>query len=163
MKLLRKTLIAAILGSALITSSAFAGTSSTTFQVQGTVTQACSISVSNLVLPSVGLTDAKNGYVPVSSTTPVTVTCTAAAPINIEMSSASGSQMAGPVSTTPLSYGLYQDAAMTLPWGTLSATKAKSATTIVGANTYTLYGQIPVQSDVASGSYAVTETATVDF
>jgi len=54
--------------------------------------------------------------------------------------------------TKAITYGIYRDAAATLPWGNTSGTNTASLSS--GTGTLTAYGRVPAQVSPAPGSYA---------
>ena len=54
--------------------------------------------------------------------------------------------------TNAITYGIYRDAAATLPWGNTSGTNTASFSS--GTGTVTAYGQVPAQASPPPGSYS---------
>jgi spore coat protein U-like protein len=73
--------------------------------------------------------------------------------------STSARRLVAPGSSTPLSYGLYQDSGRSLNWGNVAGVDAMSRTVTVqnksfATFTFTVYGSIPAQQDVYPGTYS---------
>jgi spore coat protein U-like protein len=160
---------AAVLGFlalSLVSTPAFATTTNTaTFTVSATVAASCSITGSNLGFGSY------TGAVTTATST-ITVTCNAAStPYNIGLNQ--GVNGTGPYArrmnngTNMLNYGLFQDAAWSVNWGTTVGTDTKAGTSSATAMTgtsVTIYGQIPANQVVAPlGVYNDTITASIIY
>jgi spore coat protein U-like protein len=128
-----------------------------------TINPSCNLSTGNLNFGSKGLltsnTDATNSLgVTCTNTTPYSVglnggTSGAADPTKRKMT-------AGAASVT---YGIYRDAARSLPWGSTIGTNTASGTGSGVATAFTGYGRVPVQVTPAPGTYTDTVVMTVTY
>ncbi len=162
------SLSAAVLGFlalGLASTSANAATSvTTTFQVTATVAASCNITAPTLAFGT--YTGAQ-----VTANTAITVTCNAAStPYNIGLNvglNGTGQYARNMINgTNKLSYGLYQNTALSTNWGTTIGTDTEAGTssaTALTATTVTVYGVIPAAQVVPTGSYADTITATITY
>ncbi|MGD0941594.1 MAG: spore coat U domain-containing protein [Terracidiphilus sp.] len=149
----------------LASTPASASTSvSTTFNVTATVAASC-----NITAPTLAFGTYTGGQV--TANTAITVTCNAAStPYNIGLNV--GLNGTGPYArymingTNKLSYGLYQNTALSTNWGTTIGTDTEAGTssaTALTATTVTVYGVIPAAQVVPTGSYADTIMATITY
>ena len=149
----------------LVSTPAFATTTNTTtFTVSATVQASCSITGTNLGFGNY------TGAVATATST-ITVTCNAAStPYNIGLNPGiNGTLYARKMNNgaNMLNYGLYQDAAWSVNWGTTVGTDTKTGTSSATAMTgtsVTIYGQIPANQVVAPlGVYNDTITASIIY
>jgi spore coat protein U-like protein len=142
--------------------SVFAATVTTTFQVTANVQATCAISAT---------TAAFGSYTGVVSDTTsiVTVTCSNTTTYNIGLNAGLGTgatvtnrAMTGPNSAL-LNYGLFQDAAHSVNWGDTVGTDTVTGTGDGLAQTVTIFGQVSAGQFVAPGAYLDTITATITF
>ncbi len=166
---------AALAGLACAT-AARAGSDTKTFTVSATVVASCQVvtvnnlDFGNLTSSSVGSGTDKSTTLSVTCTngaTGVTVALTTAS--QASATDGSGSFGGDQFGLNKISYGLFQDSAHSIPWG--SGTNARSkddASQNLGtgaAQTLTVYGHIPPQPTVVltAGQYTDTVTVTVNF
>jgi spore coat protein U-like protein len=71
--------------------------------------------------------------------------------------------MANAANTAFVTYGIYQDAAHTLPWGSTVGTNTISGTGTGVVQNYTSYGQVPVQTTPAPTTYTDSIIVTVTY
>lgn len=166
-----RTLLASALlfaGAGIVT-DASAASDSAGFQVTATVVKSCRIEAGNTL--------AFGSYDPTSDTaatgtTTIRVRCTngTTAPIALNQ----GVNRTGDTTCVnralessaadELSYGLYQSAGTTAPWGCADATNTRSYTAANASwNTLTVYGVIAAAQDAPIGDYTDTVTATITF
>lgn len=142
--------------------SAFAGSNSTTFQVDATVIKECAIDGGNLVFPNTSLLTAN-----VDATVNIQIECTGAVPYTLAPTKAQGNY-----SEIGLSYGLqsgsdwigyrlYTDASRTTEF-------APSAGTITGTSTggveqIPVYARIPAQTSQPAGVYSDVVSLSLTF
>jgi spore coat protein U-like protein len=144
--------------------SSHAGTATTTFTVNVTLTAACVInSATNLNFGSQGVL---TGNVDQSST--VQVQCTSTTPYNIglDAGTASGATMAARKMTNggaAVTYALYTDSARSVVWGNTVNTDTVAATGNGSPQSFTVYGRVPAQATPAPGNYSDTITVTVTY
>jgi spore coat protein U-like protein len=163
---IRRVLSAIAVAAAVLFPVCAAGAvASTTFQVQITITNACSIdSVNDLNFGSQG-----SIALGVDAITTFNVQCTLLVPYNIGLSAGVGAggtvttrKMTGPSSAT-IDYSLYQDLTHLLVWGDSIGTD-----TVAGIGTglslpYIVYGRVSPQATPAAGTYSDTITITVTY
>jgi spore coat protein U-like protein len=70
--------------------------------------------------------------------------------------------MTGPGAAT-VSYSVYHDSAHTQVWGVTQGTDTLSDTGNGSLQTYTFYGQAPIQTTPAAGAYADTLAVTITY
>jgi spore coat protein U-like protein len=66
-------------------------------------------------------------------------------------------------STSNVTYGLYKDAARSLPWGSTAGVNTASGTGTGLTQTLTVYGRVPPQTTPNAGAYTDTIVATVTY
>jgi spore coat protein U-like protein len=66
-------------------------------------------------------------------------------------------------STSNVIYGIYQDAARSLPWGSTSGVNTVSGTGTGLTQTLTVYGRVAPQTTPSPGTYSDTIVATVTY
>jgi spore coat protein U-like protein len=144
--------------------AAQAATTTATFQSQITIVATCSIvSTNTLDFGSAGLLSAN-----VDATATFSVQCTNTTPYNIGLNAGT---TAGGTTTTRLmtsgaatvSYQMFSDAGRITNWGNTVGTDTVPATGNGSAQSYTLYGRVPVQTTPAPATYTDTVTLTVTY
>lgn len=160
---LRAGLVCAALAA---TTPAFAATTSTTLNVDATVTANCTVSSSALSFGTVNPISGTN----VDATGGITVTCTngTAWTATAGVGSGSGATYAARRMTSGanlLSYNIYTDAARANVWGDGTGGTATIGNTGSGvAQNVTVYGRVPSgQTAVPPGGYADTVAVTVTY
>src|SRR5437667_6287065 len=161
----KTTLVVAALLAMLSSSAAFAGTTTSTFQVQVTVQASCTIvSSPTLDFQTQGVFAAN-----VDRTSTLQIQCTNTTPYDIGLNAGTG---AGATVTTrkmtsgagaTVNYSLYSNSGQTTNWGNTVGTDTVSATGNGAAQNYTVYGRIPPQTTPAPAAYADTITLTVTY
>lgn len=151
---------------ALLPTAGMAATVTTTFGVQITITNACTIvSATNMNFGSVGVIGASG----VDATSTITVQCTTSAPYNIGLSAGTGAgatvanRLMTSAATNTVGYSLYRDVAHTLVWGTTIATDTVASTGTGASQAFTVYGHVPSQSTPPAAVYNDTITVTVTY
>ena len=147
-------------------------TSQFSFTVSATVITACNVSAGTL---NFGSTPASIVSA-IDSTASITAQCTDTTPYSIGLGgglNASGSQRRMQLGATGnyINYNLYTDSAYSHPWSTTTSTTsctAGSSTCDLGTGTgtnqtYTVYGQVPVQTAPAVGTFSDTVVVTATF
>jgi spore coat protein U-like protein len=140
-------------------------TVTTTFTVQITITNACTIiSATNMNFGSVGVIGAAG----VDATSTITVQCTSLAPYNIGLSvgAGSGATVANRLMTSganTVAYSLYQDLAHSVVWGPTIGTNTVAGTGSGASQPITVYGHVPSQSTPPAATYNDTITVTVTY
>ncbi|MBW9064460.1 spore coat U domain-containing protein [Rhizobium herbae] len=154
--------ILAFCGVAALPPSVLAATSSASFNVQITITSACSLSASDLVFPTTGLLASD-----VAGSTSLGVTCTNTTPYSIGIdkgvngASVTSREMIGGPSSELVSYQLCQDSACATNWGNTIGSDTVSGTGTGAAQSVTVYGLVPAQTTPAPGVY--TDTVQVQL
>lgn len=142
-----------------------ADTANTSFTVSATVSNACTISASNLSFgsyqPLVGTA--------VDATTSIDVNCTLDTAYNVGLDAGAGSGASVATrkltsGTDLLNYTLYRDSGRTNVWGNTVSSDTSAGTGTGSTQNLTVYGRIiSGQSSVPSGSYSDTINVTVTF
>jgi spore coat protein U-like protein len=143
-----------------------AATSTTTFGVQITITNACVIvSATAMNFGTVGVITVLG----VSSTSTITVQCTLLAVFNVGLNQGVGvgatvgaRLMTSAVNDT-VTYSLYQDITHLVVWGNTIGTNTEAAVGLGVAQPFTVFGFVPSQTTPAAGVYNDTVTVTVTF
>ena len=145
---------APVLGSPSACSSLVSGTHSTAqanFSISATVATQCTVVAGNLSFPTASVLNQQ-----VTASSSISVTCNASTPVTVALDN--GASGTGPTArqmksgANAITYGIYRDAAFTLPWGSTAGTNTASLST--GTGSLTAYGLVPVQTSPAPGSYA---------
>ena len=135
---------------AALTSGAHS-TAQANFSVSATVATQCTVSATSLAFPTTSVLNK-----PVSATATVATTCNASTPVTVALDN--GATGTGPTTrqmksgANTITYGIYRDAAATLPWGNTSGTNTASLSG--GTGTLTAYGRVPAQASPPPGSYS---------
>jgi spore coat protein U-like protein len=64
---------------------------------------------------------------------------------------------------TQITYGLYQNAARSQPWGSANGTNTVSGTGTGSGQPITVYGRVPAQTTPAPGTYSDSIVATLTY
>ncbi len=151
-------------GFALVGGAAYAATTTSTFQVQMTITAQCIInSAATLNFGSQGVLSSN-----VDQSSTLSVQCTNTTPYNVGLDAGTGSGATVAVRKmtsggNTINYSLYTDASRTTVWGNTIGTDTVAATGNGSAQSYTVYGRTPSQTTPAPGAYADTITVTVTY
>ena len=133
------------------------------FTASATVLASCTVSAGNMNFGSSGvLTSNKDA----SNT--IAVQCTNTTPYNIGLdggltgaaSPTTRKMASGPNQVT---YGIFRDAARTLPWGDTIGTNTQTGTGNGATQNFTAYGRVSPQSTPPSGTYSDTIVVTVTY
>jgi spore coat protein U-like protein len=132
------------------------------FTVTATNATNCSVSVSPLNFGSAGVLRAA-----LDAMSSITVTCTNAAPYTVALDGGQ-SGATNPTlrkmsqASATITYGLYQDSGHTVPWGSTGVyTMAGTGSGL--AQTFTVYGRVPMQNTPAPGTYVDTVVLTISY
>ena len=104
----------------------------------------------------------------IDSTGTITARCTSSTPYIIALNNGSGGGT-GPTARKMINgaqsviYGLYRDAARSLPFGSTSGTDTAAGTGTGLAQNITVYGRVPPQTTPVPGAYADTIVVTVTY
>jgi spore coat protein U-like protein len=154
----------------LAATSAFAGTQTSNMSVSATVSANCTISAGALDFGAYDPVVA-NASNPLPGTATITVTCTNGSPATLTLDQglhpAGGSTNAAPLRQMAnggslMSYDLFQDNAMTVPWGNTAGTGVGYTGTGTSGSV-TVYGQVAGAQNVPAGTYNDTVVATITF
>jgi spore coat protein U-like protein len=141
-------------GSPATCSALIAGTYSTAqanFSITAVVPTQCTVSATSLAFPTASVL-----MQPVNATATISATCNASTPVTVALDN--GATGTGPTArfmksgTNAITYGIYRDAAASLPWGNTSGTDTASLSS--GTGTLTAFGRVPAQVSPPPGSYA---------
>jgi spore coat protein U-like protein len=154
--------LAALLG---LSNPAWAVTATGSFTVQITIQASCVfVSATTLTFTAVGVIAAND-----DASTTLSVQCTNTTPYNIGLSAGLGTgatvasrKMTG-TGGALVNYTLYSDTNRTTVWGQTVGTDTVSASGSGAAQSYTVYGRVPVQTTPAPGAYTDTITVTVTY
>jgi len=148
---------------------AWAGSASTTFQVNATVVSACTVSGSLLNFGN--SIDPLSTSVPLDASSSLTVQCTNTTPYSVALNA--GLNAGGAANFTSrtmkngsysMGYQLYTDVARSTVWGDGTASSSTVAGTGSGGNqTLTIYGRIPALTGAVPGTYTDTVTVTISY
>lgn len=167
---MRRYVIAPIVAGVLLAlaGAAQAATKTATFTVTATVAKNCIISAGNLAL------GAFDGVADLTSSSNITVRCTATTPYTVALNAGSGSFANRTMlnGTDSLSYNLYTTNTYSTVWGDGSASTGTAGGTGAGmaaanAITHTVYGRLLASANAgavgAPGTYSDTITATITY
>lgn len=147
----------------LATSSAFAGTATSSFTASVTVDSACEVTATPVDFGSVGMfegpADNIAGAYALSTQSQLTLNCTDTLPLVIAMSEYGNPNadqgvlnMYGAVNTSSkLTYRLFQDSAYAMPWGSNGDT-TMALTAVVGTQTLPIYSEVLASDNHSDGS-----------
>jgi spore coat protein U-like protein len=154
-----------VLALGLGSTSVFAATATTTFQVTADVQNNCTVSAAPMPFGNYTVF----GKLEFAINGDILVVCSSGLNYAIGLNAGLGPgatvttrAMIGPGSAA-LSYGLFQDASFAVNWGNTPGTDTVSRTGNGGQQHIVVFGVIPLGQFVASGTYADTITATVTF
>ncbi|WP_162300861.1 spore coat U domain-containing protein [Alkalilacustris brevis] len=138
-------------------------TATFSFDVLAEVEDNCLVSATNLDFGSVGVLTS-----PIDAASEVSVTCTAHTDYHVGLDH--GFYGTGPLDRfmrsgagSSVRYGLYQDAARSLPWGTLAEGAARPGTGSGSTQNFPVYGRVPPQNTPPAGTYSDTIVVTVTY
>ena len=149
-------------GSTNCTSGLLSGSTSFSFQAMATVLKSCNVSAGNLNFGSVGdLTAIVDGQSTLS------LQCSNGTGYSISLNGGL-SGASDPTARTmtmgsqSITYGLYQNSARSVPWGT-SGAAAVGGTGTAATQTIPVYGRVPVQATPMVGTYSDTVIVSVAY
>jgi spore coat protein U-like protein len=154
----------AIIIAVTLGNSAFASTTTSTFQSQIAVVAACTIlSATTLDFGSNGVLTAN---IDQTSTIQIQCTNTTAFNIGLDAGTASGATVATRKMTNganTINYLLYRDAGRTTNWGNTVGTDTVSSSGNGASQSFTVYGRVPAQTTPQPATYTDTITVTVTY
>jgi len=133
------------------------------FTIQANHIGSCTVTATDMNFGSLTLLTANS-----DATSTVSVTCTSGASYNVGLNGG----LSGATNPTlrkmtlgvnEITYGLYQNAARSTPWGDTIGTNTVVGTGTGSAQTLTVYGRIPPQTTPIAGSYSDTIIVTVTY
>jgi spore coat protein U-like protein len=133
------------------------------FTVTATNATICSVSAASLNFGSAGVLRAA-----LEATSSVTVTCTNAAPYTVALDgglsgATNPAQRKMSQASQTITYGLYQDSGRAVPWGDSVGVNTMAGTGSGLAQTFTVYGRVPVQNTPSPGTYSDTVVLTISY
>ena len=141
------------------------GSATTTLGVSITITSGCTVSTTT----AVAFTTQATLTTAATATGALAVTCTNTTPYVVSLDKGGGSgasttvrKMTGP-SSAIINYALYQNSGMTTNFGNTAGTDTVAGTGNGAAQAIPVYGQVPIQTSPAPGSYADVVNVTVSF
>lgn len=145
---------------------AMAATSTTTFQSQIVLTNACAtLTATTLDFGSNGVLSAS-----VDQTSTINVTCTTGAVYNVGLNAGANPTIAGDVNTRRManatnyvSYQMYSNSGRTTVWGDTVLINTVASVGTGAAQAHTVYGRVPAQTTPVAGTYTDTVTVTVTY
>ncbi len=163
-QLRHSTLVGAMIAGLTLAGSVWAATDTTTFTVTATVSDACSVSATNL---DFGAYD-PNALADDDATSTVTATCTLGTNYSIGLDAGSGTPSATTRAMTGvggdfLDYELYLDTLRTTVWTDLAGANPVSGTGTGLGEPHVVYGRIPTGQNVSADSYSDTINVTIQF
>jgi spore coat protein U-like protein len=138
-------------------------TASTSFSATATVLSSCNVNATAVNFGSSGIlggnTDAQGT---------LSIQCSPSLPYTISLNGGNSgatdpTQRKMSFSSANLTYGLYRDAARTLPWGSTIGTNTTSGAGTGATQAQTVYGRVAVQTTPAPGTYADSVIVTVGY
>ena len=120
------------------------------FSISATVPTQCTVSATSMAFPTASVLAN-----PVTATATVSTTCNTSTPVTVALDN--GATGTGPTArqmrsgANAITYGIYRDAAGTMPWGNPSGTNTASVSG--GTGTLTAYGLVPAQASPPPGTY----------
>ena len=133
------------------------------FVVQAANISSCLVSASTLDFGTAGALTSN-----VDTTNSIDVTCTLGTTYQIGLSggnaaAADPTQRKMSFGATDITYGIYSNAAYTLPWGDTLGTNTVAGTATGTVQSYTAYGRVPVQPTPLPGTYTDSIVVTVTY
>lgn len=135
---------------------------STTFmQVTATITPACLVDATDMQFPNSGDLSPESGFTGATAQSMITLTCNDYRDATVELTKSPMVRSNDP--GTAITFDLYQDAALSLPWGTSSQALPVATNTRSYGQQIPVYGLIPPQPTVPSGTYQAPVRVDVAF
>ena len=125
----------------------------------------CSVSATTLNFGSSGVISSN-----IDASNTISVTCTVGTPYTVSLDGGNSGaanptlrKMANPGNTAFVTYGIYRDAARSLPWGSTIGSNTVAGTGTGSAQSITAYGRVPPQTTPAAQTYTDTIIVTVTY
>ncbi len=131
-----------------------------TVTLNATVPAQCLVTATGLTFPASSILGTAR-----TATATVTSTCNTSLPVSISLDN--GVSGTGPAArvmksgANAITYGIYQNAGMTQPWGSTSGTNTQTIAN--GTGSLTAYGQVPAQTSPAPGTYTDTVNVMISY
>ncbi len=138
-------------------------TASTSFSATATVLSSCNVNATSVNFGSSGIL---SGTTDAQGT--LSIQCSPSLPYTISLNGGNSgatdpTQRKMSFSSANVTYGLYRDAARTLPWGSTIGTNTTSGTGTGVTQAQTVYGRVAAQTTPAPGSYTDSVVVTVGY
>ena len=139
-------------------------TTTRTITSTGTVVSSClTATASNMTFPGTSFFTAN-----IDTTGTVNVTCTNTSPYHVRLDGGNAAATDPTLrkmtlGANQITYGLYRDAARSLPWGSTDSTNTLDGTGTAASVAHTVYGRIPPQASKPLGTYTDTIVVTISF
>jgi len=136
---------------------------SASFTTGASYSATCSVSAATLSFGSTGVLSAT-----LDGATSLTTTCSATTPYTIGLDGGNAgasdpAQRKMSNSGAQITYGLYQNAARSQPWGNSTGTNTVAGTGTGSGRALTVYGRVPAQMTPAPGTYSDSIIATLTY
>lgn len=167
----KKTLLAAaVLAAGSFALSAQAATVTANMGVKIVIQNACDVTTTAPTDLDFGTHGVLNTVFNETTAGGITVACTTGATYNIGLSAGANPSTAADINTRRMingtsyvGYQLYTSAARTTAWGNTVGTNTVASTGTGTAQTFQVYGKVPVQTTPAAGTYTDTVLVTVTY
>ena len=138
-------------------------TSSTSFTATATVLSTCNVGATSVNFGSAGLLSSN-----ADAQGTLSIQCSPSLPYTVSLDGGSSgaadpTQRKMSFSGANVLYGLYRDAARTLPWGNTIGSNTSSGTGTGSTQTQTVYGRVAAQTTPAPGTYTDSVVVTVGY
>jgi spore coat protein U domain-containing protein, fimbrial subunit CupE1/2/3/6 len=136
---------------------------SAAFTASATYSATCSVNAANLNFGSTGVLAAA-----LDGTTSLTATCSATTPYTIGLDGGNAgasdpTQRKMANGGLQITYGLYQNAGRSQPWGNTTGSNTVAGTGSGSGQALTVYGRVPAQTTPAPGTYSDSIVATLTY
>jgi spore coat protein U-like protein len=138
-------------------------TATTSFSATATVVSTCNVSATSVSFGSQGVLNSNK-----DAQGTLSIQCSASLPYTVSLDGGTSgatdpTQRKMSFSGANVTYGLYQDSARTLPWGSTVGTNTLSATGSGVTQAQPVYGRIAAQTTPKPGSYSDSVVVTVGY
>ncbi|MGB9369468.1 MAG: spore coat U domain-containing protein [Xanthobacteraceae bacterium] len=138
-------------------------TASTSFSATATVLSSCNVSATSVSFGSQGVLNSNK-----DAQGSLSIQCTPTLPYTVSLNGGNSgatdpTQRKMSFSGANVIYGLYQDSARALPWGSTIGTNTVSATGTGVTQAQTVYGRIAAQTTPAPGTYSDSVVVTIGY
>jgi spore coat protein U-like protein len=138
-------------------------TASTSSSASATVASSCNVSATNINFGTIGVLTSNT-----DATGTLTIQCNSTLPYTVSLNGGNSgatnpAQRKMASGSSNIVYGLYQDSARSLPWGSTAGTNTASGTGSGASQNLTVYGRIASQTTPNPGTYTDTIVVTVSY